>query len=171
MILMVNCSLETNWSPVQGDIMTRWAAKVKPGKTLQEYPRPQFTRNAWKNLNGLWEYAIRPNSENPPDSLDGKILVPFSIEAPLSGVGRQLETDEAIWYKRILQIPEDWKDNTVLLHFEASDFETTVWLNSEKIGHHRGGYQPFYFSIDGSQINEKAELYADDPDFSKKIRE
>ena len=69
MMTMVNCSQETNWSPVSGDILTRWAKAVKPNNALPEYPRPQFVRRDWKNLNGLWDYAIYPTTQNLPDSL------------------------------------------------------------------------------------------------------
>lgn len=147
MILMVDCSQEPNWSPVPGDITTRWASKVKPNKTLQEYPRPQFTRNAWKNLNGLWEYAIRPNSENPPDSLDGKILVPFPIESALSGVKKTVGEANKLWYRRTFKVPKKWTGKRIILHFGAVDWETTAWINGREAGSHRGGYDAFSFDI------------------------
>ncbi len=140
-------------------LITRWGKDVAPDNAWKEYPRPQMARKNWLNLNGLWNYTITSNSlDAQPSEWFGKILVPFSIEAPLSGVGRQVETNEAIWYKRIVQIPEEWKDKKVLLHFEASDFETTVWLNGKMVGHHKGGYQPFSFSLDARQIQDSSEL-------------
>ncbi|HEX9971622.1 MAG TPA: glycoside hydrolase family 2 TIM barrel-domain containing protein, partial [bacterium] len=147
MILMVNCSQETSWSPVPGDIMTRWAKEVNASKVLQEYPRPQLVRKEWKNLNGTWEYAIRPKSENPPDTLDGKILVPFPIESALSGVKKPVGEENKLWYRRTFQIPKKWAGQRAMLHFGAVDWETTVWINGREAGNHRGGYDAFSFDI------------------------
>src|SRR5262245_58027664 len=74
------------WKPKQAALMTRWAKDVDPAKTLPEYPRPQMTRDKWQNLNGLWDYAIRPKDEAQPAKFDGEILVPFPVESALSGV-------------------------------------------------------------------------------------
>jgi len=140
------------WAPVQGHIMTPWAKDVTPDKVWPEYPRPQMVREAWKNLNGLWDYAVRKVDEPKPAEFDGEILVPFSIEAPLSGVGRQVDITEAIWYRRKFEIPEKWQNQRLLIHFEASDFETTVWLNGKRIGAHIGAYDPFRFDLTESVI-------------------
>src|SRR5437868_4067754 len=75
-----------DWHPGKAPLMTRWASDVTPQNALQEYPRPQLARNRWHDLNGLWDYAIRPKGEAKPDKFDGKILVPFAIESALSGV-------------------------------------------------------------------------------------
>jgi Glycosyl hydrolases family 2/Glycosyl hydrolases family 2, TIM barrel domain/Glycosyl hydrolases family 2, sugar binding domain len=159
LVLFVNCQRNDSWKPVSTPIITSWGKNVTPDNVWKQYPRPQMVRENWINLNGLWDYTVTPNSkEDEPAEWLGKILIPFSIEAPLSGVGRQVETDEAIWYKRSIKIPKNWKDNKVLLHFEASDFETTAWLNGELIGHHKGGYQAFFFELDGTQIQNNAEL-------------
>src|SRR5437899_11557002 len=68
-----------DWHPAQGPLMTRWARDVSPGNAHAEYPRPQMVRTDWKNLNGLWDYAIRPKREGQPAGFDGKILVPFPV--------------------------------------------------------------------------------------------
>jgi len=114
----------------------------------QEYPRPQLERAEWKNLNGLWDYAVTSKSQiEKPRNWEGKILVPFTAETQLSGVGRNISEEETIWYHRSFNLPNSWKNKSILLHFEASDFETTIWLNGKHVGDHRGGYNPFEFDI------------------------
>ena len=75
-----------DWPPTKAPLMTKWAKDVSPDKAHPEYPRPQLVRQQWQNLNGLWEYAIRPKDEAQPTQWDGKILVPFPVESALSGV-------------------------------------------------------------------------------------
>ena len=138
-----------NWEPIEGQIMTRWSKDVDPTEPLPEYPRPHFRRNDWLNLNGLWDYAIRPKEENKVKSFDGKILVPFPIESALSGVKKKLKPKQKLLYKRTFSIPKEWKSKNILLHFGAVDWEATVWINNKKIGSHQGGYTPFSFEISG----------------------
>lgn len=135
------------WVPVQGRIMTRWAADVKPASAHGEYPRPQLKRDEWLNLNGMWEYAIRPAAEPKPSTFDGHILVPFPIESALSGVGKAVGKDNRLWYRRIFRTPKNWRKSKVLLNFEAVDWETRVWVNGREVGTHCGGYDPFSFDI------------------------
>ena len=142
----MNNSRSNLWKPVEGKIMTRWAKDVTENP-LSEYPRPQLKRNKWKNLNGLWDYAIRPKTNKLIDIFDGKILVPFPIEAALSGVKKKLMPSKRLWYRRYFTIPESWKDKDLLLHFGGVDWETTIWVNGKEIGSHKGGYVPFYFEI------------------------
>jgi hypothetical protein len=146
------CSEETglqepDWQPEAGKIMTRWAKDVTPDKAHPEYPRPQMRRKDWMNLNGMWEYAIRPPEENPPEQFDGHILVPFPVESALSGVKKPVAKENRLWYRRTFTVPKDWSKKRILLNFEAVDWETTVWVNGHKMGTHRGGYDPFTFDI------------------------
>jgi beta-galactosidase/beta-glucuronidase len=127
--------------------MTKWAKEVSPDKVHPEYPRPQMVREDWQNLNGLWDYAIRPKDDPKPDKFDGKILVPFPVESALSGVMRRVDDPNRLWYQREFEIPDKWKQNRVLLHFGAVDWDTTVWVNGKQVGAHRGGYDPFSFDI------------------------
>ena len=136
-----------NWSPVGNQILTRWVKDVDPKLPLPEYPRPQFERKEWLNLNGLWDYAIRSKDTKEVQEFDGRILVPFAIESALSGVGRKLSPKEKLWYHRKFQIPDKWRDKQILLHFGAVDWETTIWINKNKIGEHKGGYTSFKFDI------------------------
>ncbi len=135
-----------SWKPVDGYLFTRWSAAVDPDSVWQQYPRPQMVRDEWLNLNGLWDYAIVQASEEP-EIFEGKILVPFPVESALSGVARQIGQDHMLWYKRSVEIPANWNEKTILLHFEASDWETTVWVDGRPAGTHRGGYDPFHFDI------------------------
>jgi beta-galactosidase/beta-glucuronidase len=127
--------------------MTKWAKEVSPDNVHPEYPRPQMVREDWQNLNGLWDYAIRPKDEPKPDNFDGKILVPFAVESALSGVMKRVDDPNRLWYRREFEIPDKWKQNRVLLHFGAVDWDTTVWVNGKQVGTHRGGYDPFTFDI------------------------
>ena len=126
-------------------LYTEWGKNLDPQNILPEYPRPQLVRKNWRNLNGYWDYAITKFA-NEPENYDGKILVPFSPEAPLSGVMRQLLPDEYLHYRLIFE-----HDGTpaahVILHFGAVDERCKVYLNGKKIGEHRGGYLPFEFDI------------------------
>jgi hypothetical protein len=123
---------------------TRWGRDLDPDKVLAEYPRPQLVRDSYLNLNGWWDYAITPADE-PPAGYDGRILVPFSPEAPLSTVGRQLRRDERLTYHRLIPLPDGFRPagGRVLLHFGAVDQTCTVLLNGVEVGRNVGGYQPF----------------------------
>ena len=136
-----------SWHVQQLDIPTRWTATVNPDAPLPEYPRPQLVRRDWRNLNGLWSYAITPMKAAPPTSYDGSILVPYPVESALSGVARALKPDEALWYKRTLSVPTGSGKTLTLLHFGAVDNETTVYVNGRPVGGHVGGYQSFTVDI------------------------
>jgi beta-galactosidase/beta-glucuronidase len=138
---------EMDWQPVEARIMTRWAKDVTPTNVHPDYPRPQMIRKEWMSLNGLWEYAIRPEAEKAPEQYDGPILVPFPVESSLSGVQKSVGKENRLWYRRIFDTPRGWSKKRILLHFEAVDWETRVWINGREVGAHRGGYDPFSFDI------------------------
>jgi beta-galactosidase/beta-glucuronidase len=139
---------QTPWQIVDGRITTPWADQVNPSEVLPEYPRPQLVRPDWINLNGLWEYGITPVAvENAPAVFDGKILVPFPVESALSGVGKTVGKENALWYKRSFTVPSSFKEKTTLLHFGAVDWQCEVYVNGKKAGSHQGGYDPFTFDI------------------------
>ena len=140
------CSQGGGWRPAQAPLMTRWAAEVSPENARPEYPRPEMRRPEWLSLNGLWDYALTPRGQRPP-SYTGRILVPFAIESALSGVRDTVGTERSLWYRRTFVLPDTWPREVVLLHFEAVDWETHVWVNGRHIGEHRGGYDPFTFDI------------------------
>lgn len=145
-LFLASCSCGNSWAPAGDRIMTRWGEETDPGNVLQEYPRPQMTRDRWENLNGLWEYAVTA-SDSEPDGMDGQILVPFAIESALSGVGRSIEEDEVLWYERQFSVPKDWNGSRIMLNFGAVDWKAEVYVNGQKAGEHTGGYTPFSFDI------------------------
>ena len=95
-----------NWKPAGDKILTPWAEKVNPKLPHPEYPRPQLERkDNWKNLNGLWKYKITNKDQNTiPNAWDGDILVPFAVESALSGVGKSLSKDQALWYNNTIKV-------------------------------------------------------------------
>ena len=137
------------WKPADRPLMTKWAREVSPEKVHPEYPRPQMVREGWLNLNGLWDYAIKPKDASRPDSFDGQILVPFPVESALSGVMKPVGPDNRLWYRRTFTVPEKWTAHKkrLLLHFGAVDWDATVWVNGKEVGNHKGGYDPFTFDI------------------------
>ena len=135
------------WKPAGDKIKTTWAEQIDPNNVLPEYPRPIMERKEWKNLNGLWEYAIRPTGTQQPADMDGQILVPFAVESSLSGVMKTLGKENELWYSREFTVPSSWKGKNILLHFGAVDWQADVWVNGVKMGQHRGGYTPFSFDI------------------------
>lgn len=135
------------WKPVPGKISTPWAEQLNTEKVLAEYPRPQFVRSSWKNLNGLWNYALTPRDATAPAAWQGKILVPFAIESSLSGVGKTVGKDQLLWYRQSFELPADAKGHKTLLHFGAVDWQADVYVNGQLAGSHRGGFDPFSFDI------------------------
>lgn len=161
---------------VNAPMMTSWGKNLDPESPLPLYPRPQLVRSHWVNLNGPWDYAIKPLSvdnlggeggladattpeevppfavENPlapPTSWDGQITVPFSPEVLLSGVSRTVMPDQSLWYQRtfVLDTEELWPGARVLLHFGAVDQSCRVAVNGVEVGGNVGGYLPFTLDI------------------------
>lgn len=128
-------------------IMTSWGENLDKENVWNVYPRPIMERPDWQNLNGEWDYAITPLNSTIPHDYDGKILVPFPVESQLSGVEKRLSENDALWYKRTFTIPSSWRQQKVLLHFGAVDWQADVWVNGIKVGTHTGGYTPFAFDI------------------------
>ncbi len=138
---------ESNWQPVGGRIATPWAKDMDSDRVLPEYPRPQLQRREWQNLNGLWRYAISPELSAPPENWDGDILVPFAVESSLSGVGKSVGPDKKLWYQTSFSLPKTWVGRRVILHFDAVDWQTRVYLNGRFLGEHCGAYDSFSFDI------------------------
>lgn len=139
---------DKTWQAGKGMLTTRWTAEVSPQNAWPEYPRPQMVRKDWLNLNGLWDYAITSKEDvKIPAVFEGKILVPFGIESPLSGVMRPLKPEQRLWYRRSFELPAQWDGQKILLHFGAVDWEATVYVDGQLLGTHRGGYDHFGFDI------------------------
>lgn len=112
-----------------------------------EYPRPQFRRADWLCLNGPWQFEVDGGDSGLARGLVQRdlaqtITVPFCPESPLSGVDNQ-DFMPAVWYRRTVDVPAAWAGRTVLLHFQAVDYDATVWVNGREVGRHRGGFTPF----------------------------
>ena len=105
-----------------------------------EYPRPQFVREAWLNLNGPWDFSF----DEP--GFDRTITVPFAYQAALSGIGTD-ERHDRVWYRRAFALPEDWAGKRVLLHFGAVDYTCKVWVNGALAGGHTGGHAGFSLDV------------------------
>ena len=128
-------------------MLTPWGEALDREHPLPEYPRPQLRRNSYLNLNGIWEYAITKTAEKPA-AMQGEIVVPFSPETPLSGVGHILQPDEYLWYRRSVTLPEGFfRGGRLLLHFGAVDQCCTVWVDGQEVGSHTGGYLPFALDV------------------------
>lgn len=161
-------------------LYTRWGRSLDTSHVLQEYPRPLLRRDSYVNLNGYWDYAVTKAFRRPKE-YDSRILVPFSPETVLSGVGRQLQPDEYLWYRLFLpgmkQIKSagmedmqiqaergiDWEKLNagmhLLLHFGAVDQACRVYVNGREAAGHAGGYLPFYADItEFLQKEKEAEI-------------
>ncbi len=146
-IVMAAAPVVSAWTPAGDKIRTEWAEKINPESVWQEYPRPIMERSEWKNLNGLWDYAIVDATAKTPAAFDGEILVPFAVESSLSGVGKTVGADKALWYRRSFTVPSQWKGRDVMLNFGAVDWKADVWVNGTKVGSHTGGFTPFGINI------------------------
>ncbi|MET7889830.1 PA14 domain-containing protein [Streptomyces mirabilis] len=127
------------------ELRTKWADEVGPDNALPEYPRPQLTRDAWRNLNGRWQFAAATAGEQPPvgKTLGEHILVPYPVESQLSGVERH---EDRMWYRRTFTVPADWhigSGKRLLLNFGAVDWQSEVYVNGVRVAEHRGGYDRF----------------------------
>ena len=118
----------------------------------QEYPRPQFERNVWQNLNGQWTFTFdfgkTGQDRNYPNSkgFDGKIIVPFCAESKLSGVA-YTDFINSMWYQRSITVPADWKGQNILLHFGAVDYEATIFIDGQQVCKHYGSSSSFAVDI------------------------
>jgi len=148
-LLLALCNLNAfaQWQPAGDKIKTKWAEQVDVNNVLPEYPRPMMERSDWKNLNGLWEYAITKAGAPQPEQFDGQTLLPFAVESSLSGVQKRVGEENELWYKNSFTVSSAWKSKKIMLHFGAVDWKTDVWINGIKVGTHKGGYAPFSFDI------------------------
>lgn len=158
--------LSTNFLSCQendekGTILTEWAEMVTLENVWQQYPRPQFERKNWLNLNGIWDFKITDQNEIDVSKIDwkDKILVPFTVESKLSGIHKNVDENQHLYYHTSFKVDKAWEDRKILLNFDGSDYYTTVWLNGKEIGTHTGGYDRFTFNItDFIKKGEKQDL-------------
>jgi beta-galactosidase/beta-glucuronidase len=144
---------------VEIEQMSASASEVAPQTTSQqqqprpEYPRPQFVRSRWLNLNGLWQFEFDDDDLGlaakwylRQEAFSRQILVPFSCEAPRSGIADR-SFHPCVWYRRPFRIPADWEGSRILLNFGAVDYRASVWINGSLVGSHEGGHSSFTFEI------------------------
>jgi len=134
------------WEPKQAPLMTDWARQVDPANPLPEYPRPQMVRSEWLNLNGIWQFQAGAADDIVPvnQKLAEEILVPFPMESALSGV---MQHHDRSWYRRTFTVPEKWSGQHIILHLDAVDWESEVFINGKSVGIHKGGYDPVSYDV------------------------
>ena len=152
------------------ELWTPWGEKIMAGEgddTPLTHPRPQLARERWGSLNGAWEctFVAAPDAASawrgtePPAEGWQPIRVPFSPEAPLSGVRRQLKPDELLWYRRDLDAPRLVAGERLVLHLDAVDWACAVHVNGARVAEHTGAYLPFSADItDALRPGEKNAL-------------
>ncbi len=132
----------------------------------KNYPRPQFVRKGWSDLNGKWDFAFDDANIGEKNGWYGKgfpkqmqITVPFSYQTEASGIGL-IQRHDYIWYQReVAYDRRQLKNNQLLLWFEGSDYITKVWVNGRYVGQHRGGYCRFSFDITQQVLAGSADRY------------
>lgn len=126
-----------------------------------EYPRPRLTRPRWASLNGPWAFGFDDADRGLREGwhhvsgadLDGganalplTINVPFCFQSELSGIGDR-DRHDVVWYGRTFDAPTLGDDETLLLHFGAVDYRSSVWVNGARVAQHEGGHTPFFADI------------------------
>lgn len=133
-----------------------------PAIPRSEYPRPQFERAEWLNLNGEWNFSFDKQNIGEKEqwytrkSFDQKILVPFTYETKMSGIGEEKFCPN-IWYQKQVKIPKEYENKKIILHFQAADYITKLWVNGKFVGEHKGGQVSFSFNIT-NYLSENSEL-------------
>lgn len=127
-------------------LLTKWGEDLNKNCPLSEYPRPQFKRDSYFSLNGIWQLAFSEN-QLLNAKYDYEIVVPFSPEVPLSGVNRELKENEYLIYSKQFELPQGFNKGRVFINFGAVDQIAKVYINGSCVGEHHGGYTPFTFEI------------------------
>ncbi|MGG1679577.1 glycoside hydrolase family 2 protein [Neobacillus sp. NRS-1170] len=143
----------------------------------QEYPRPQFVRSNWVNLNGDWEFEFDDQNIGFDEKwfekhkeYTRKINVPFAFQSKLSGINDSSFHDW-VWYRREFVIPDTMAGKQIMLHFGAVDYRATVFINGKLAGTHEGGHTPFSFDITSYLISgmQTVVVRVEDPSIEETI--
>lgn len=145
-LILLPLAAMAQWSPKTTPIRTQWGKTVDLNNPLPEYPRPQMVRTNWMNLNGYWEFKSGAAGDAVPvnQTLATRIVVPFAPEATLSGVVKHYDR---VWYRKLFTVPTEWTGKRILMHFDAVDWESEVFINGVSKGIHKGGYDGFSYDI------------------------
>lgn len=117
-----------------------------------EYPRPQFERNNWINLNGEWTCTFDFSGSGMERELykskgfDKKITVPFCPESELSGIGYK-DFINHFWYQRSISVPQEWVGKNVMLNFGAVYYKAEIYVDGVFAARHFGGTSSFAVDI------------------------
>ena len=141
-----------------------------------EYPRPNFLRKEWQNLNGTWDFEFDDSNKGLKEKwykkgeFSKKINVPFAYQSEMSEINDKKYHD-TVWYRRKFRIDSKWHGKNILLNFEAVDYLTKVYVNGEFVGEHQGGHVGFSFDITEYLTWEEEEIvvYVYDPSESQMI--
>jgi beta-galactosidase/beta-glucuronidase len=141
---------------ITGVVLWTGPLRVVQGQTAvprAEHPRPDFVRGDWQTLNGRWEFEFDDRDEGlakrwyaASNAFSKTIVVPYTFQSRLSGIG-DTSFHDVVWYRRSFQVPAGWQGRRVLLNFGAVDYEATVWVNGDGVGHHRGGHVGFAIDV------------------------
>lgn len=140
-----------------------------------EYPRPQFVRERWLNLNGEWDFEFDDGNVGERDRwqeggrpFSRKINVPYCYQSELSGIG-DTEFHDIVWYRRTFDLPADYNDHRILLHFGAVDYDARVWVNGKLVAIHEGGHTPFRADITDALMDGDNVLVVKAVDYSQDV--
>lgn len=143
----------------------------------KEYPRPQWVRTDWLNLNGTWSFmfddennGLSSHYERQKEPFNMSIEVPFAYQTPLSGIN-DVTCHDVMWYQRHFKIPENWRGKQIILHFGAVDYRCKVYINGNYVGSHEGGHTNFSFDITNfvNYEEEIVTLWVEDPSYDETI--
>ena len=149
LLMLLTSHQAWGWQMKQAPLTTRWASLIDPSNPLPEYPRPQLVRSDWLNLNGIWEFQPASSNTDPVPTgqdLSSSILVPYPMESAISGV---MQYSAFSFYRRTFTVPAAWSGRRIILHLDAVNWQSEVFINGQSLGVHKGGYDPFSYDVTG----------------------
>lgn len=139
------------------ELKTKYAECTDLSRPWQDYPRPMFVRDSYLNLNGEWDFAVA-KSEEIPDAFLEKILVPFPPESTLSGIQRKIKKGERLYYRRTVTLPSEFTRDRIILHIDACDQISEVYIDGTFVSTKEGGYTPHSVDITNFLSSNSFEL-------------